>query len=72
MPLYCKEEQHSSSISRIQFLLHTESKEEGEREVSSTYFISPILMCKQRNNVKQTNVKRNSPTSLCYNVKDLF
>ena len=47
-------------------------QEEGEKEVSSTYFTSPIFMRKQRNNVKQTNVKWSSPISLRYIVKDLF
>ena len=32
-------------------------KEEPEKEVLFTYFISSIFMCKQQNNVKQTNVK---------------
>ena len=32
-------------------------KEEREKEVSFTYFTPSIFMCKQRNNVKQTNVK---------------
>ena len=45
-------------------------KEEREKEISSTHFVFTI--CKQRNNVKQTNLKWNSPTNLCYDVKDLF
>ena len=32
-------------------------KEERKKEVSFTYFTSSIFMCKERNNVKQTNVK---------------